>query len=404
MPAPDLADIRAAAQRIAGKVQRTPFLQSMTLSALHGAALHLKFENLQYTASFKERGALNRLSALPPATKGVVAMSAGNHAQGVAYHARRLGLAATIVMPTGTPFVKIDNTERLGARVVLAGEGVDEAAAKAHALARDENLAFIHPFDDPLIVAGTGTIALEMLADVPDLDTLLVPIGGGGLISGIAIAAKALRPDIQVIGVQSALYPGVAARRAGLAMPKGGPTIADGIAVKLPGSITLPIIDRLVDEVLLVGEAAIEAAVLQFLEIEKTVVEGAAATGLAALMTWPERFADRRIGMVLSGGNIDSRLLSSVILRGLARSDRLVRLRVGVPDSPGSLALVANAIGEARGNVVDVVHQRAFSRLTARQTDIDFTIETRNGRHADAVAAALADAGLTVHRLTHDED
>lgn len=399
MSAPKLNDVQAAAARIAGHVERTPFLHSRTLSELHGAELHLKFENLQYTASFKERGALNRLLALPEGTKGVVAMSAGNHAQGVAYHARRLGLDATIVMPAGTPFMKIDNTERLGARVVLAGEGVDEAAAQAHALEQDEGLVFIHPFDDPLIVAGTGTIALEMLADEPNLDVLIVPIGGGGLISGVALTAKALRPEIRVLGVQTDLYPGVQHRRAGLGAPPGGPTIAEGIAVKMPGALNMELIDRFVDEVLLVDEAAIEAAVLQLIEIEKTVVEGAAAVGLAAIARWPDRFRGKHVGMVLSGGNIDSRLLSGVIQRGLARTERLVRLRVGVPDAPGRLAQLAAVIGEARGNVVDVVHQRAFSQLTARQADIDFTIETRNDRHAGAIVAALSDAGFTVTRL-----
>ena len=396
MPLPRFADIEAAAAAIAGQVERTPFLHSRTLSELHGAQLYLKFENLQYTASFKERGALNRLQALQPGTRGVVAMSAGNHAQGVAYHARRLGLEATIVMPMATPFVKIDNTERLGARVVLAGDGVDEAAARAHALEQEEGLVFIHPFDDPLIIAGTGTIALEMLEEVPELDVLVAPVGGGGLISGMAIAAKSRRPGIQVLGVQTDLYPGVQHRRAGQGAPGGGPTIADGIAVKMPGALTMQLIDRLVDEVLLVDEAAIEASVLQLMEIEKTVVEGAAAVGLAAVARWPERFRGKRVGMVLSGGNIDSRLLSGVIQRGLARTGRLVRLRVGVPDTPGSLAHLAAVIGDARGNVVDVAHQRAFSQLTARQADIDFTIETRNGRHAAAIVTALAEAGFTV--------
>ena len=396
-----LADVEAAALRLEGRIVRTPCLPSRTLSDIYGAEIWLKFENLQYTASFKERGALNRLSALSPEERrrGVVAASAGNHAQGVAYHARRLGIPAVIVMPRETPFVKIENTEKLGARVVLHGHSVEDATAHARELARRDGLVFVHPYDDPLIIAGQGTIALEMLDQAPDLEVLVVPVGGGGLISGIAVAARGRRPEIEILGVEAALFPSVRRLLEGREVAAGGPTIAEGIAVKRPGALTLPIIRRLVAEVLLVEESAIEAAVLQLLEIEKTVVEGAGATGLAAIASEPGRFRGRRVGLVLSGGNIDSRLLSGVILRGLVRTDRLVRLRVGIPDTPGSLARVAAIIAESGGNIVDVVHQRAFSRLSVKQADVDFTVETRNAAHARDIQRALEEAGLSVCRL-----
>ncbi len=401
-----LADVEAAALRLEGQVARTPCLLSRTLSDIYGAEIWLKFENLQYTASFKERGAFNRLAALSAEERrrGVVAASAGNHAQGVAYHARRLGIPATIVMPLETPFVKIENTEKLGARVVLHGHSVEEATAHALELAQRQGLTFIHPYDDPRIIAGQGTIALEMLDQAPGLELLIVPVGGGGLISGIAVAAKGRRPDIEIFGVEAALFPSVRRLLEGREVAAGGPTIAEGIAVKQPGRLTLPIIRRLVDDVLLVEEARIEAAVLQLLEIEKTVVEGAGATGLAALAADPLRFRGRVVGLVLSGGNIDSRLLSGVILRGLVRTDRLVRLRVGLPDSPGSLARVATIIAENGGNIVDVSHQRAFSRLSVKQADVDFTIETRNAAHAREIEQALAAAGLSVYRLESPAD
>lgn len=401
---PDLDDIRAAAERIRGQVVETPCLESRTLGEILGCRVWLKFENLQYTASFKERGALNHLLQLPPAraAAGVVAMSAGNHAQGVAYHARRLGIPVTIVMPLATPFVKIDNTEKLGAEVILAGGSVEEAADEAHALCARLGRSFVHPYDDPTVIAGQGTIALEMLAAVPDLEVLVVPIGGGGLVSGIAIAAKALRPELEVVGVQAASHPGVLARLGLVAGIPGGATIADGIAVKAPGRLTLAAIASRVDAVALVDEAAIERAVVLLLEIEKTVVEGAGAVGIAALDALRERFAGRRVGVVLSGGNIDGRLLSGVILRGLVRSERMVRLRVTLPDSPGGLAHAAALVAEVRGNIVDVVHQRAFSRRSARQADVDFTIETRNGAHAREIERHLAEAGLLVERLGPD--
>ncbi len=405
-PAISLADVEAAAERLRGQVAETPCILSRTLSEIHGCRIWLKLENLQYTASFKERGAYNRLARLTEAERhrGVIAASAGNHAQGVAYHAARLGIPVTIVMPKDTPFLKIENTERLGARVVLHGESVEEAAAHALSLARRDDLVFIHPYDDPLVIAGQGTIALEMLRQVPDLEILVVPVGGGGLISGMAVAAKSLRPEIRIFGVEAALFPSVHARLRGRTPKPGGPTIAEGIAVQSPGRLTLPIIRELVDDVLLVEEAAIEAAVLELLEIEKTVAEGAGAAGLAALRTVPEHFRGRRVGLVLSGGNIDSRLLSGVILRGLVRTHRLVRLRVGIPDSPGGLARIAQMIADCRGNIIDVVHQRAFSRLSVKQADVDFTVETRNAQHADDIQRALEEAGLTVCRLDASAD
>jgi threonine dehydratase len=391
--------IEAAAALLEGQVERTPLRHSRTLSDLTGAELWLKFENLQYTASFKERGALNKLASLDPAerARGVVAMSAGNHAQGVAYHAARLGIRATIVMPETTPFNKIRNTEQLGARVELRGETVDEAARHARELERDQGLVFIHPFDDPLIIAGQGTIGLEIAADAPELDALVVPIGGGGLIAGIATALADRRPETEIVGVQSAAYPAHYNHRLGKSPPlAAGRTIADGISVKEPGRLGRSIIDRLVSDIVLVDEPHLEQAILQLLEIEKTVVEGAGAAGLAAVLADPERFRGRRIGVVLSGGNIDSRLLSAVIMRGLVRSERLIRLAVMVPDSPGSLARLTRLIADAQGNVVEVTHKRAFSQGSVRDAIVDFVIETRDARHATQIEAALAAAGFRV--------
>ena len=406
-PPVELADIEAAARVIDGQVVRTPLRHSRTLSEITGAQIWLKFENRQYTASFKERGALNKLSGLGEAerARGVIAMSAGNHAQGVAYHSRRLGIRATIVMPETTPFTKIHNTELLGAEVVLSGQTVDEAAEHARALAAEHGFVFIHPFDDPLIIAGQGTIGLEIAAEAPPLDAVVVPIGGGGLISGIATALAAARPGVEIVGVQSAQFPAAFARRhpeAVLAEP--GRTIADGIAVKRPGSLTGAIIDRLVADILLVEEAHLERAVLQFLEIEKVVVEGAGAAGLAALLAHPERFAGRRVGLVLCGGNIDSRLLSAVIMRGLVRSERLIHLAVAVPDSPGSLAQLTRLIADARGNVVEVTHKRAFSKGSVKDAIVDFVIETRDSRHATQITATLAGAGFRVITTEGDAD
>jgi threonine dehydratase len=393
----DLALIEAAAATLAGQLEPTPLRQSRTLSEITGAELWLKFETRHYTASFKERGALNKLCSLSAAERGrgVIAMSAGNHAQGVAYHSRRLGIDATIVMPETTPFSKIHNTELLGAEVVLSGSSVDDAAAHARALAAERGFVFIHPFDDPLIVAGQGTIGLELDAAAPPLDAVVVPIGGGGLISGIATALKALRPEVEVLGVQSARFPAAyAVRYPGAEPGPHGRTIADGIAVKQPGELTGAVIERLVDDILLVDEPHLERAVLHLLEIEKTVVEGAGAAGLAAVLAHPERFAGRRVGLVLCGGNIDSRLLSAVIMRGLVRSERLIRLAVAVPDSPGSLARLSRLIADARGNVVEVTHKRAFSEGSVRDAIVDFVIETRDGRHASAITRALREGGF----------
>ncbi len=393
----DFALIEAAAATLAGQLERTPLRHSRTLSEITGAELWLKFETMHYTASFKERGALNKLSSLSEAerARGVIAMSAGNHAQGVAYHSGRLGIGATIVMPETTPFNKIHNTELLGAEVVLSGSSVDEAAAHAHALAAEHGFVFIHPFDDPLIVAGQGTIGLEIDAAAPQLDAVVVPIGGGGLISGMATALKTLRPEVEILGVQSARFPAAyAARYPGAELGSHGRTIADGIAVKQPGRLTGAVIERLVDDIMLVDEPHLERAVLQLLEIEKTVVEGAGAAGLAAVLAHAERFAGRRVGLVLCGGNIDSRLLSAVIMRGLVRSERLIRLAVAVPDSPGSLARLTRLIAEARGNVVEVTHKRAFSQGSVRDAIVDFVIETRDGRHAGAITRALRDGGF----------
>lgn len=396
-----LADIEAAKARLAGHIVRTPFNRSVTLSAITGAEIWCKLENLQYTASFKERGALNRLALLDEAERqrGVVTMSAGNHAQGVALHCRRLDIPATIVMPKPTPFTKIENTKRLGADVLLEGADVDEAAAFAHRLAHERGLVFIPPFDDAAVIAGQGTIALEMLEENAALDAVLVPLGGGGLLAGMALAFKALRPDIRIIGVEADLYPSVRRLLDREPAGAGGPTIAEGIAVKTPGTLTMAIIRELVDDVITVAEADIEAAVLQFLEIEKTVVEGAGAAGLGAVLADRKRFEGRRVGLVISGGNIDSRLLSSVILRGLARSKRLTRLRIVVPDAPGSLAHICNVIAEAGANIVEVQHQRAFAQRSVKEAEVEMTIENRNERHADEVIQALVKAGFELRSL-----
>lgn len=402
LDAPDLpvrlADIEQAAKVLEGRVVRTPAIRAAALSDRLGCTLVLKLENQQYTSSFKDRGACVRLASLDDDAKrrGVIAMSAGNHAQGVAYHATRLGIPSTIVMPTHTPFVKVEKTRALGARVRLEGDMVDDAAVFARELAAAENLTFIHPYDDPLIIAGQGTVALELLADYPDLDVLVVPIGGGGLISGVAIAAKALKPSIEIVGVQTTACPAMYAAVRDLPKVQGGSSIADGIAVKTPGELTIPIVRALVDDILLVEEPALEQAVLHLLELEKTVAEGAGAAGLAALLSYPKRFAGKRVGLIVCGGNIDSRLLSEVILRGLVRDRRLVRLRIGIPDLPGHLSKVTEVIARAGGNVVDVIHQRSFTALSVKATEVEFTIETRNGDHATEIATHLKVAGFAV--------
>ena len=386
-----LDDIRAAAQRIAGAVEHTPCLRSRTLSRLAGAEVWLKFENLQFTASFKERGALNKLLSLDAAAlrRGVIAMSAGNHAQGVAYHAARLGARAVIVMPRGTPNNKVHSTQVLGAEVILEGETLAEAARHAHELQAREGLALIHPYDDPAIVAGQGTVALEMLAQAPALEVLVVPIGGGGLISGMAAAARALKPDIEVLGVESKSWCAMYQRLKGLPVDVGGDTIAEGLAVRDVGELPLSMLQAFKTEILLVEEEVIERAIVSLIEIEKTVAEGAGAAGLAALLQYPERFAGRRVGIPVCGGNIDSRLLSAVLLRGLMRDGRLVRLRVTIHDVAGSLARVAALIGEAGGNIVEVQHQRVFGTASVKSPEVEFVIETRDHEHALAVLAAL---------------
>jgi threonine dehydratase len=393
-----IEDIRAAAQRIAGAVERTPCVHSRTLSRLAGAEVFLKFENLQFTASFKERGALNKLLSLgePEKKRGVIAMSAGNHAQAVAYHAARLGIPATIVMPRGSPNTKIKNTQVHGATVVLEGENLFEAGKHARELAARDDLVFVHPYEDPRIIAGQGTVGLEMLAAVPDLEMIVVPVGGGGLISGIATAAKALRPSIRILGVESRSYPSMHQRLAGLPVECGGDTIAEGIAVKDVGATALSIIRELVDEVLVVEEETIERAVVALIEIEKTVAEGAGAAGLAALLQYGERFAGRRVGIPISGGNIDSRVLASVLMRGLVRDGRLVRLGVTMPDVSGSLAKVAAIIAEAGGNIVEIQHQRIFGTSSVRSPEVEFLVETRDREHTDALVRALQEKSVKV--------
>jgi threonine dehydratase len=393
-----LDDIEKAAGVIAGFVKQTSCERSHTLSDITGASVWLKFENLQFTATFKERGALNRLSALSAdeRRRGVIAASAGNHAQGVAYHAARLAIPATIFMPIGTPTVKIENTRRHGATVMEGGSTLEEAATLATGHGREHGLTYIPPYDDPLIIAGQGTIGIEMLAAVPDLDVLIVPIGGGGLISGIAVAAKALKPGIEIIGVQAALYPSMYNLIKGQRLPMRGDTLAEGIAVKAPGSITSEIVRALVDDIVLVSEPQIEHALSLLLTIEKSVTEGAGAAGLAAVLANRERFKGRTLGIVLSGGNIDTRLLSSVLTRQLARDGRLSQLRFDISDRPGQLGTVVAILSKAGANIVEVSHQRIFTELPAKAVHLEVVIETRDGFHLDAVVASLRAANLAV--------
>ncbi|WP_119293403.1 threonine ammonia-lyase [Azohydromonas sediminis] len=398
---PTAADVAAAARRIAGQVLDTPCLESRTLGALLGCRVFLKFENLQFTASFKERGALNKLSALleaGAAPRGVIAASAGNHAQGVAYHAQRLGLPAVIVMPTFTPGVKVERTRGFGAEIVLHGDSFDAAREHALRLATERGLEFVHAFDDPLVIAGQGTIGLEMLRAQPEIDTLVVAIGGGGLIGGIATAVKAERPDVRLVGVQSVRFPGMYNAVKGTALPIGPGTIAEGIAVGEPGRLTRAIVERLVDDVVLVDEGDIEQAVVMLLEIEKTVVEGAGAAGLAAVLKEPARYAGRHVGLVLCGGNIDPLLLAAIIERGMVRAGRLARIRVGARDLPGHLARITAIVAEAGANVDEVHHQRAFSALAGQHVEIELVLQTRHHAHVDAVLAALRGAGFDAQR------
>jgi threonine dehydratase len=397
-----LADIREAAARLQGHVLVTPCVESRTLSEISGAQVFLKFENLQFTASFKERGAVNKLAQLmnqaaEPGTgapPSVVAMSAGNHAQGVAYHAQRLGLRAVIVMPRFTPGVKVERTRSFGAEIVLHGDTLDEARSHALELGCAQQLTFVHPYDDEAIVAGQGTVGLEMLEAVPTLDTLVVAVGGGGLIAGIALAAKALKPGIQVIGVQMLRFPNMFNAVKHAALPQGSGTIAEGIAVGTPGRIPQAIIEKHVDDIVLVDEGDVEQAIVMLLEIEKTVVEGAGAAGLAALLKYPERFRGRKVGLVLGGGNIDPLLLAAIIERGMVRAGRLARICVSARDVPGSLAKITATVAEAGGNVDEVHHQRAFTTLAAQNVEIELVIQTRGPDHIMAVLDALHAAGF----------
>jgi threonine dehydratase len=391
-------DVRAAAVRIKGAVVRTPTLISKTLSELTGARVYLKFENLQFTAAYKERGALNTLLQLDEAQRaqGVIAASAGNHAQGLAYHGARLGIPVTIVMPKPTPTVKVMQTQSHGATIVLEGETFDAAYAHARQLEAERSLTFVHPFDDARVIAGQGTVALEMLEDAPEIDTLVVPIGGGGLISGMATVARGASREIKVVGVQAELYPSMYNRLNGTQMACAGDTLAEGIAVKEPGGITATIVEALVDDILLVSERRLEEALSLLLQIEKTVVEGAGAAGLAALMAFRERFRGRTVGVVLCGGNIDTRLLANVLLRDLARSGRLARLRIRLQDRPGALFHVARIFDQEGVNIIEVYHQRVFTSLPAKGLITDIECETRDRAHLDRLMAALRQAHYEV--------
>lgn len=394
-------DIARAAKQIHGSVERTPLRRSRTLSEITGADVWIKFENLQFTASFKERGALNKLLSLTPAERkaGVIAMSAGNHAQGVAYHAARLGIPATIVMPLGTPFVKVEHTRKHGARVLLHGEGVAEAATYAYQVKDREGLIFVHPYDDPHVIAGQGTIAVEMLEDAPELEALVIPIGGGGLISGNAIAAKHLKPSIDIYGVEARMYPSMHAVLRGEEPVCGGQTIAEGIAVKQVGEMTRQIARALVKEVILVDEPHLEQAVNLFANVEKTVSEGAGAAALAALIAHPHIFQGQKVGLILCGGNIDPRLLASVLTRALVREGRISSLRLIGDDRPGLLSKVSKVIGDMGGNIIEVAHNRLALDVPAKGAEFDLLIETRDAQHTQEVVDALAAAGYPPRRL-----
>ena len=401
---PTIADIRAAAERIDGAVIKTPTLHSRTLSEIIGAEVWLKFENLQFTAAYKERGALNKLLQLTAdeRARGVVAASAGNHAQAVAYHGKRLGIPVTIVMPVPTPMVKISQTEGHGATVVLFGERFDDAHAKAKELEAERGLVFVHPFDDPMVIAGAGTVALEMLAAAPDLDMLVVPIGGGGLISGIATAAKAIKPDIEIVGVEAALYPSMKNVVEGGHGAIGGDTLAEGIAVKEPGVLTRRIISELVDRIELVEEKQIEHAVALLVSIEKTVVEGAGAAGLAAMLAHPEKYRGRKVGTVLCGGNIDTHLLANVLVRELVRCGHIARLKIAAQDRPGALAAITAKFHECGVNIIETHHHRIFTSLPAKDTVIEVECEARDAPSVDALIERLEASGFVVERARLD--
>ncbi|HMH65939.1 MAG TPA: threonine ammonia-lyase [Rhizomicrobium sp.] len=395
---PTFLDIQNAQRAIAPALVRTPTRHSRTLSGIAGCEVWLKFENRQFTASFKERGALNRILALTENEKkrGVAAMSAGNHAQGVAYHAGRLGIPATIVMPVTTPFNKVKHTRDFGATVILHGESLVEADAEARRIAGEFGLTFIHPYDDPLVIAGQGTCAMEMLEDVPQLGALIVPVGGGGLISGCAIAARAMKPSIEVFGAQSELYPAMHDAMKGVTPPPAPPvqTIAEGIAVKRPGALTTAICKALVEDIFVVGEDTIEHALAMILEIEKTVIEGAAAAGFAALLAQGARFKDRHVGIIMSGGNIDMRLLSNVILRELTREGRIILLVLQIEDRPGQLADISRIIADAGGNVLEVSHNRMMAGIPAKSATLELVVEARDAEHAQEIRDRLAARGF----------
>ena len=397
-------DIRAAAARVEGAIVRTPTLYSRTLSEMTGAEVWLKFENLQFTAAYKERGALNAL-LLKGATedrRGVIAASAGNHAQGLSYHGTRLGVPVTIVMPKTTPTVKVMQTESVGGKVVLFGESFDEAYAHARQLEAERGLTFIHPFDDPQVAAGQGTVALEMLEDAPEIDMLVIPVGGGGLASGMGTAARAIRPDIGLIGVEAELFPSMYNRLKGTDLPCGGDTLAEGIAVKEPGEFTSKVLAGLLDDIVLVSEAALESAVALLLQIEKTVVEGAGAAGLAAMLSYPKMFKGRKVGVVLCGGNIDTRLLANVLLRDLARSGRLARLRLTLQDRPGALFKVMREFDAHQVNIIEIYHQRIFTHLPAKGLITDIECEARDKAQLDALVVALRKDGYQVSQVELD--
>ena len=391
----DITAIRAAASRLAGQIERTPCRYSKTLSKITGAEVWVKFENLQFTAAYKERGALNKLMLLSEAekAKGVIAASAGNHAQGLAYHGARLGVPVTIVMPRTTPFIKVQHTRDFGATVVIEGESYDEANAHARKLQVEQGLTFVHPFDDVRVIAGQGTVALEMLADVPSIDTLITPIGGGGLISGVATAAKAISPDIRIIGCEPAMYPSFTAKMRGVTAHCGGQTIAEGVAVKQVGDLTYGVARPLIDDVLLLEEPHIEQAVALYCNVEKTIAEGAGAASLAALLAYPERFRGKKCGLILCGGNIDTRLLASVLTRELVRAQRLVSLRIVGDDRPGLLSTVASVIGSMGANIIEVNHNRLALDVPAKGAEFDITIETRDAQHTQDVMNALREKG-----------
>jgi threonine dehydratase len=390
-----LDDIQAAAGRLSGHVERTPCRPSRTLSRITGAEVWVKFENLQFTASYKERGALNRLLSLTDAERrrGVIAASAGNHAQGLAYHGQRLGVPVTIVMPRATPYVKVQQTREFGACVVIDGDGYDAAYEHALRLRDERELVFVHPFDDLAVMAGQGTVAIEMLEDAPDLEVLPVPIGGGGLISGVATAAKAIKPDIHIVGVEPAMYPSFTGRMRGLNTPSGGQTIAEGIAVKSVGSLTYSVARPLIDDVLLLEEPFFERAIALYCNVEKTVTEGAGAASLAALLAYPERFRGKVCGLIITGGNIDPRLLASVLTRELVRAQRLVSLRIIGDDRPGLLATVSETIGSLGGNILEVAHNRLALDVPAKGAEFDIMIETRDAQHTQEIMDALRQKG-----------